>query len=659
MILKLQQALADQRGVAIVAVLILTLVFFALVTTLLFQSTTERLVVVNEMDHLKTLGFAEAGLDWATRRVLDSSGYNDLLDGPNAGSTTDDYLLGLRDLSLTATNQLHLANEDTKSAIVTRDFGDGSKTYEAFRVIDETDTRALVYVRIDDNYDDDPNNPGNNAPLSDTDNLITATAVAEYPIFVNGAGWEQANPDNRGRAVRRLRLTFSGGTAASPAVASDGDVVFSGGPKICGDCGSVHSNQDFSMGGEVCKDATASGSYSNGGTVHGTKGGGFPKIPVPDINPYDDLFVPTIETFDTSGDTTLPSGLRCPLGDASDPGANKYFAFVGDGDKGLVYKAYWDAGNTRWTWKQIENLEGANVVLDDCGRTSSDANYRAGAANSVNDGTSDSFYGWKGDKLEWDSCSSCGSSGEDKSWCAVAGNDFVKNGHHVYGGGWSNSPILPGGFDPEGTLDLPANKAIKSGGVKWDFASSRVYSPLYGAVLWVMGTTFISGNPGETGSVDFKCGTGAGCSSSNLPYGLWKVSMISVGDIHISGQANLGPANVDEDYWYLAISGRDIMLNGNPQEDSNACSGGTCSYSAPSDIAQMGGIYAAHEQIQISGNPNIFGFMIAEDAIDCSSVVTAPVEFNGDPNIFYDCNHPPNPWAVASSASIANWHELE
>jgi hypothetical protein len=241
----------------------------------------------------------------------------------------------------------------------------------------------------------------------------------------------------------------------------------------------------------------------------------------------------------------------------------------------------------------------------------------------------------------------------------VAGNDFVKNGHHVYGGGWSNSPILPGGFDPEGTLDLPANKAIKSGGVKWDFASSRVYSPLYGAVLWVMGTTFISGNPGETGSVDFKCGTGAGCSSSNLPYGLWKVSMISVGDIHISGQANLGPANVDEDYWYLAISGRDIMLNGNPQEDSNACSGGTCSYSAPSDIAQMGGIYAAHEQIQISGNPNIFGFMIAEDAIDCSSVVTAPVEFNGDPNIFYDCNHPPNPWAVASSASIANWHELE
>jgi hypothetical protein len=412
------------------------------------------------------------------------------------------------------------------------------------------------------------------------------------------------------------------------------------------------------MGGEVCKDATASGSYSSGGTVHGASGGGFPKVPVPDINPYDDLFVPTIATFDTSGDSTLPAGLRGPLGDSSDPGANKYFALVADGNKGSVYKAYWK--NNRWEWKKIDTLASTDIKLDDCGRTSSDANYRAGAADDVSDQGSDEFYGWKGEKLEWDSCTSCGGGGEDKSWCAVAGNDFVKNGHYEYpGGAFQSSPVLPGNFAPDGTLDIPGHMAVKAGASKWDFSASKVYSPLYGAVLWVMGTAFISGNPGLTGSVDFECGSSAGCSTTSLPYGLWKVSIIATGDAQISGQANLGPANFDEDFYYQLISGRDIMLNGNPQESANACSGSTCGYSAPSNIAKMGGIYAAHEQIQISGNGNFFGFMIAEDAIDCNGTVTAPVEFNGDPNIFYDCNHPPNPWATTSAIAKADWHELE
>ena len=182
--------LANQKGVALVAVLLVMVIFAMLVGVLLLQGHSDKVVAVNEQDHLKNFGYAEAGLTWAQRIIQDAGGggLNELLDGPNNGNTADDNLLGLRDLSLTATNQLTNANENTKSAIVTRDFGDGNRTYEALRFPGEANTRALVYVRIDDNFDDDPNDPSNNDPLIDTDVHISATAVSEYPVFVNGSG---------------------------------------------------------------------------------------------------------------------------------------------------------------------------------------------------------------------------------------------------------------------------------------------------------------------------------------------------------------------------------------------------------------------------------------------------------------------------------------
>jgi len=178
--------LTDQRGAALIAVLLVTVIFVALVTVLLFQGTTERVVVVNETDHLKALGFAEAGLEWATRRAKDGSNYTALLLGPDTGASADDNLLGLR--AFLSSGSLTAANETTKSRIVTKDFGDGSKSYEMFRMADDTYTRGLVYVRVDDNYDDDAADPTNNDHVADADNLIVATAVAEYPTTVDGQG---------------------------------------------------------------------------------------------------------------------------------------------------------------------------------------------------------------------------------------------------------------------------------------------------------------------------------------------------------------------------------------------------------------------------------------------------------------------------------------
>ena len=52
------QSIGSDRnaGFALVAVLFVVAIFFVLVVALLFQSSTERHVAVNEQDHIKALG---------------------------------------------------------------------------------------------------------------------------------------------------------------------------------------------------------------------------------------------------------------------------------------------------------------------------------------------------------------------------------------------------------------------------------------------------------------------------------------------------------------------------------------------------------------------------------------------------------------------------
>ena len=101
----------EQRGVATILVLLIVSLLSVLVAALLFQAYSDQVVAINAQDHIKTLGFAEAGLTWAQRRVLDSAGgFSDLLDGPDNSSTADDYMLGVRDLSLTSTSQFTVSN---------------------------------------------------------------------------------------------------------------------------------------------------------------------------------------------------------------------------------------------------------------------------------------------------------------------------------------------------------------------------------------------------------------------------------------------------------------------------------------------------------------------------------------------------------------------
>jgi Tfp pilus assembly protein PilX len=651
----------SQKGSALVAVLFVTAIFFVITMILLFQTLSQRIVAANEYDHLAALAHAEAGLSWAEARIYEGTDITDLLLGPDNANAVDDNLFGLRDLSLTSTAQFNNGNEATASAIVQRDFdGQGLKTWEVFRIDDGTDARALVYARLDDNYDDDPDDPANNDPLLDKDRGLQVTVVSEYPVFVDGNGVEKTVAVDRGRARRTLVAEF----ASEPdfALASNEDINMVGG-EVCGECGSMRSNQDltFSSGTTVCQNATAVG------TITGDTGGigdiepGSPSMTLPVINPYDDLYVPSIEVFDTLTDNSLPPGLRCRATTA-DTGASKYFALVaGSGAKGEVWKAYWDFGASRWTWQMIDDLnDNTDVVIDDCGRPSFDPRFGRNDSGPVADGGKTVFYGFKGSKLLWQACTSCPSPGSDTSLCGLADNNFNATGYYPEGGGGLvASPALPGNFQPDVNPDpdFPAAARPKSG---WTYSIADVYSPLHGAVIWVLGNMTLLGSAGDTsvGGFQFICSAtaGGGCNGATLPLGSWPVSFITLGDMDIQGTANISPARPTAGYVYIAVAGRDLDIGGSAQVDTPGCSG-SCSSAAPADIETISGAYGAHEQLTLGGNANIFGLMVAEEALDCSNNVTAPTKVNGNPEIFYDCAHPPNPWAVPPKRVA--WQEVE
>jgi len=662
---------SGQNGFALVAVLFVMAIFFVLAAVLLFQSQTERIVAINEQDHLAALGHAEAGLTWAQRRVFDTIDKSDLLNGPDDVGTGDDNLLGLRDLSLTATGQFTGSNEATASAIVARDFdGQGNRDYEAFRIVTGAETRALVYVRIDDNYDDDPTDPDSgNDPLTDTDDRIMATAVAEYPVFVDATGAERTTASDRGRAQRMLTAVFGPPELSLPAIASNGDIIDNGNTSICGECGSVHSNEDLRFTGStptVCEDATASGTLTATTTnIGGSYGSGYPPIPIPTINPYDDVLVPTLDTFDTSADAALSAGLRCPRATAADPGANKYFALVSDAGQGRVYKAYWDFTNNRWTWLEIDNLAGAgNTILDDCGRVQGlDPNFGAGSAGAVDDGSNIHFYGFDGGSLGFDTCDLCSSPNADATLCGLADNDYNVSGHYQTGGGFTAVPRLPGSFEPDGNPDFNANVTFQNS-ARWDYDAPgapfkiKIFSPMYGAVLWVVGGVKVAGDVGAPGSIEFTCSAGAGCASATLPDDLWRASLIALANVEINGNVSMGPANPAQGYHIQAIAGRDLVIAGDVGPPTASCASG-CSATAPAGIEALAGVYAAHEQVSFNGTPHLFGLILADHAIDCSGKVSGDTDIGGTVDLFYDCVHPPNPWLQIPDLKLLSWQESD
>ena len=78
--MKREQKPNNENGVALIMVIVIVAICSIVVAALLFQSYTDRLVAINEQDHIKALTFADAGLSWAERRIMDGGSFSDLLD---------------------------------------------------------------------------------------------------------------------------------------------------------------------------------------------------------------------------------------------------------------------------------------------------------------------------------------------------------------------------------------------------------------------------------------------------------------------------------------------------------------------------------------------------------------------------------------------------
>jgi cytoskeletal protein CcmA (bactofilin family) len=129
-----------------------------------------------------------------------------------------------------------------------------------------------------------------------------------------------------------------------------------------------------------------------------------------------------------------------------------------------------------------------------------------------------------------------------------------------------------------------------SGG-KWTLSGNTTIN----ATLYVEGDAVISGNPG----------------SALTP---WITTIIATGSIEVSGNPIVRPpTTADPGALFrsgtenlLFVAGKDLKINGNPTQSFQ-------------------GILAAHEQVSVSGSATITGFIVAEDAANAGTQVTADV----------------------------------
>lgn len=133
--------------------------------------------------------------------------------------------------------------------------------------------------------------------------------------------------------------------------------------------------------------------------------------------------------------------------------------------------------------------------------------------------------------------------------------------------------------------------SVTGGAVKWQMSKNDTIDGRF----YIEGNAVVSGNPGKLN-----------------PYQPWAATLIAEGDIEISGNpimknyAGGGDAVPEGVKNLLLLAGRDLKINGNLAQDQ-----------------AFQGIMAAHEQISISGNPSLGGYIIAEDAENVSNTVVS------------------------------------
>ena len=268
-----EQRARSERGVALIAVLLMLLVMSGMTAALTLSSNTDTMIARNHESAAQARAAAEAGLthalqitmanlqNWSTNGFASqSAAMSRLLRGPDdsAAATADNGSLeNLPSGIPRAPARLQLA-------------GLTDVFYEA-RLFDEDDAArgttlsGADVTRIGEN----------NQTASDANTHIVVRAVG------------YAGSDTR--AIVEATLS----PISLAAIVTNGTLTVSGNPSVSGAEGSVHANDDLSVSGNptITGNATASDGYSASGhpNVGGQSGGGYPNQTVPPIRATDYL----------------------------------------------------------------------------------------------------------------------------------------------------------------------------------------------------------------------------------------------------------------------------------------------------------------------------------------------------------------------------------
>jgi len=316
----------DQRGSALVSVLLLLMMMSALAAALAVSGRTETLVARNHQSAAQARVAAEAGVNHAVEvasaylfqwKAHGYSSVDDAIDGLLADHSV------LEPQGLTLGTRIHLSS---------------TIEYETF-IMDEDDP-----ARGGDATD----LTGDSDPLNDEDG--NAATDNNLKLIVRAVGYAQ------GHASAVVEAVIA--PLALPAVLANGNLDISGNPTIDGTDGSVHTNADLTMSGNpaVYGDATSSGMYDDSGhpTVGGATGGGRPVLPVPAIRASDYLiYADYILTAD--GQMTLPNGsVLCDASAKKDTCKKDYGVDFKDDGKGWEIKGKDVASGTYYVRGEVK-----------------------------------------------------------------------------------------------------------------------------------------------------------------------------------------------------------------------------------------------------------------------------------------------------------------
>lgn len=284
----------EERGSALVSVLLLLMMMSALAAALTVSARTETFIARNHQSAAQARAAAEAGLSHAVQVVITNiaqwrqNGFGSvdealdaLLVGPDgmSGTTGTDADNGsLAALGIPLGTRLGIA-------------GTVQAEYEVVLMDEDDPDRDTPTQVLDDN---DVTNDENGDPLDDANRILVIKSVgyaANDTLVV-------------------MEAMISPG-ADLPAILTNDDLEIDNNPIVTGVMGSVHTNGDLSINGnpEISGDVTASGTYDESGNpvIGGTATGGAKDITVPEVRASDYLSLADF-ILTSDGQLTLPNG---------------------------------------------------------------------------------------------------------------------------------------------------------------------------------------------------------------------------------------------------------------------------------------------------------------------------------------------------------------